>query len=242
MFCFHGYGLDGSSFAFLEPVLGHEYTLICIDLPFHGSTIWQEGLLMATEDLLDIMQQVHPCQGKAFSLLGYSMGGRVALHVLQAVPAQIKKVVLIAPDGLRHNFWQQLATQYAAGRRLFHYTMLHPNWLFGLINFAARIKLLNKSIAKFAQNHINNPEERKALYKRWLTMRDFSTNTHLLKQLIERYKIPVNMLFGQFDRVIPSKAGLAFKGTSNLTTIKEIPAGHQLLKEQYAADIAGLFS
>ena len=42
LFCFHGYGEDGNSFAFLEKKLGLAYTLYAIDFPVHGKTQWNE--------------------------------------------------------------------------------------------------------------------------------------------------------------------------------------------------------
>ena len=44
LFCLHGYGETGAGFAFLETALGDEYTILAIDMPFHGGTDWKEGL------------------------------------------------------------------------------------------------------------------------------------------------------------------------------------------------------
>src|SRR5215471_4700424 len=78
LFCFHGFGEDGKSFEIFENVLGNDYTLAAIDLPFHGNTQWNEGLLFAPEDLLNIIgiiqesnSQINP-QSK-LSLLGFSL-------------------------------------------------------------------------------------------------------------------------------------------------------------------------
>ena len=48
--CFHGYGEDAQRFASLRPATGERFTLLAIDLPFHGRTQWREGLrLLARE-------------------------------------------------------------------------------------------------------------------------------------------------------------------------------------------------
>src|SRR3954447_11643906 len=100
LFCFHGYGEDGSSFVFLKKSLGSEYILIAMDLPFHGKTEWNEGLLISAEDLINIISeiiaQINTSEKKdKFSLLGFSLGGRVALHLLQTIPSQIERAVLV---------------------------------------------------------------------------------------------------------------------------------------------------
>src|SRR3569833_2382128 len=76
VFCFHGYGEQAESFAFLESSLGKTHTLIAIDMPFHGETQWLEGLLFSPAHLVAIFQYilaVSPVFIKpVFSLLVYS--------------------------------------------------------------------------------------------------------------------------------------------------------------------------
>src|SRR6185295_514490 len=72
--CFHGYGESEASFHFLENHIPPEYTIIAIDLPFHGKTNWQEGLTFWVADLLAIVEALRTKHGKRdsrFTLLGY---------------------------------------------------------------------------------------------------------------------------------------------------------------------------
>src|ERR1700741_969757 len=111
VFCLHGYGETTDSFKFLESGLPGSFQLIAIDLPFHGNTDWKEGLNFSIFDLVEIIDgilQQQKIEGQQFSLIGYSMGGRVALHLIQQIPERIKKVVLLAPDGMKVNFWYWL--------------------------------------------------------------------------------------------------------------------------------------
>ena len=240
LFCFHGYGLTGKSFAVLQPVLGTDFTFICIDFPFHGDTDWQEGLFFSVEDLWDIMTTLNPKPEIPFSLMGYSMGGRISMCLLQAFPKQIRQMALVAPDGLKLNWWQELATHTIIGNHLFRYTMRCPEWLFAVIPMAGKLGLISKSIEKFAEGHINDARARQLLYQRWCAMRAYKPRLGLLRTLINQYKIPVNLLFGEFDKIITTSQGLAFKKNEPLITVKEIRCGHQLLKDKYASDVAGL--
>ena len=238
VFCFHGYGLTGESFSVLNPYLEAEYTLICIDLPFHGTTNWQEVRSFADETLWEILQQINPKPEATFSLMGYSMGGRIALHLLQKYPQQIKQVALVAPDGLKFNWWQEIATHTVVGNQLFSYTMCHPGWLFALIKIVSFLKIINKPIEVFTLLYINEAHERQMLYKRWGAMKDFKPRLNKLRKLINRYKIPVNLLFGAYDKVITTSQGLAFKKNESLITVKELKCGHQIIKEKYAEEVA----
>jgi len=108
LICFHGYGESKEAFYFLEPHLQGRYGMLCIDLPFHGATIWNEGTDFSVDNLLEIISMIcarHFSSNESLCLLGYSMGGRIALSLLPALSQQAKKVVLIAPDGLKLNFW-----------------------------------------------------------------------------------------------------------------------------------------
>src|SRR5690348_3524526 len=83
--CFHGYGESEKGFHFLEEYLPTGYMLIAIDLPLHGQTEWNEGLDFSPTDLLTITESIlNDCSVyQPITLLAYSMGGRMALQILQ---------------------------------------------------------------------------------------------------------------------------------------------------------------
>lgn len=241
LFCFHGYGEHAASFLFLESFLSKEFTCFALDFPFHGSTDWKEDLLFSSADLINIINLISTPDQK-ISLLGYSMGGRVTLQLLQIIPDRIEQLILIAPDGLHNNIWHKLSTQTSIGNKLFHYTMHQPNWMFELMKIFYSAGIINKSIYNFVHYYLDDPSSRLLLYKRWTTMRKFHPSLPLLKKIIPEKKISVKMMFGKYDRVIITKRGLAFqKNIAEWIIVKEIEAGHQLLRPKYAADIAALF-
>lgn len=242
LLCFHGYGEMAGSFLFLEESLGKEYTLIAIDFPFHGETVWQGGLLFTGEDLLKLIDLIHPIRNQKINILAYSMGGRVALYLMQIIPERLGKIVLVAPDGLHNNIWHWLSTQTYIGNKLFAFTMYHPAWLFSLMKVFYKLGLLNKSIFNFVHYYLDNKQSRILLYERWTTMRKFNPKLQLLKSVIIKNRLPLSLLFGKYDRIILSRQGYIFqKNIVAFVTIKELDAGHQLLKEKYADDITSFF-
>lgn len=238
VFCFHGYGEDGESFKIFEEPLGDMFTLIAIDLPFHGKTVWEDGLLFEPTDLITIINLIKP-ENQYMHLLGYSMGGRVALQLLQVIPEQITKLVLVAPDGLHKNKWQWLSTETLIGNRLFAYCMHQPVGLLGLINMAAKLGLFKKNMLKFMHYYLDDAAQRSILYRCWTTMRKFRPDTAVLKKIILRLQTRIYLLFGKYDRVILSKHGFTFsRQTSGLVQVTEIEAGHQLLQKKHVALIS----
>jgi pimeloyl-ACP methyl ester carboxylesterase len=239
LFFLHGYGENGSSFELLEKHLGTDYTIYAIDFPFHGETQWNEQEAFTVDDLLFVFHSINSKEDVPFSMLAYSMGGRAAMHFLQQGSEKIERVVLVAPDGMHINFWYWLATQTSAGNKLFHVTMNNPRWFFQFLDTAGKLRILNKSIIKFVHYFLDNKEERILLYRRWTVMRKFKPDLNYIRKICSENNILLYLVFGSYDRIILSKRANALKHEKNIQ-IKIIEAGHQLLKEKYAAEIAAL--
>ena len=248
--CFHGYGEDASMFGFLDKHAGNQYTFCSIDLPFHGKTEWNDGMNFTHSDLKQIIGNIisndnikpHPHNSVGtnpkLSLIGFSLGGRIALSLYQAIPEKIEKMVLLAPDGLKINFWYWLATQTRPGNKFFAFTMKKPGWFFGLLKVLNKLKLVNASIFKFVNYYIGDAEVRRLLYTRWTTLRKLKSDISRIKHYIRENKTPVRLIYGKHDRIILSSIGKKFKtGIEEHCTLTVIHSGHQVLHEKHAEDI-----
>ncbi len=246
LFCFHGYGRDSYTFSFLDRLLGTRYTVIAIDLPFHGNTKWDKELTFQPDYLIQVMQQIRSSLKKEkekFSLMGFSMGGRIAMHLTQILYKHIERLILIAPDGLKFNFWNYIGTQTWAGNKLLKHTIDNPNWFLKGLNFAEKTKLLNKSISSFVHYYMDNSEQRLTLYLRWTTMRMFKPNLSKLKRLVNKQRLKIRMMFGKYDNIIPLEGGQKFfTGIEENAQLKVVDLGHHLLNEGNAPRIAELFN
>jgi len=243
--CFHGYGEDGNSYAFLEKYAGAEFTFIAIDLPFHGKTEWKEGLNFSPNDLFEIIKNVQSKEihrlatsNSRLALMGFSLGGRIALSYYERIPSSIDKIVLLAPDGLKVNFWYWLSTQTWLGNKFFSFTMKRPGWFFGLLRILNKLKLVNASIFKFVNYYIGDREVRQKLYQRWTGLRKLKPHISDIKKLIQKNKTKLRLLYGRHDRIIRSSVADRFrKGIEEETEISIIECGHQVLHEKHVQDI-----
>lgn len=237
LFAFHGYGESGESFGFLEGALGSDFTIVAIDLPFHGASVWQEGLSLAPRDLLEVMSSIAdrlPGKEDGWWLMGYSMGGRVALQLLELAPARIRRMVLLATDGLQMNFWYWLATQTMAGNALFRWTMKRPAWLFFLLKTGHVLRVVNPSIYKFTAHYVDDARIREKLYARWTTMRGFRPDLAAVGRFIRQYEIPMRLLYGSYDRIIRWERGERFRRpNAPYCELTLLQAGHQLLQAKF---------
>jgi len=86
LFAFHGFGNHCSDFKILEPSLGKKYKIISFNLPYHGNSSIDESVFnksISKNELKELMFQFllrhHVTR---FSLMGYSLGGKIALQVI----------------------------------------------------------------------------------------------------------------------------------------------------------------
>jgi 2-succinyl-6-hydroxy-2,4-cyclohexadiene-1-carboxylate synthase len=87
----HGFTHTGASWAPVIRTLGERYSAVAPDIRGHGSASMREPVNVegVIDDLLRIVHDQH------FTLVGYSMGGRIALHVALALGGRVDRLVLI---------------------------------------------------------------------------------------------------------------------------------------------------
>lgn len=92
----HGFTNTGASWQPVIGAVGERYRAIAPDIRGHGSAA------KATPVTLEaVTQDIAALPADHFSLAGYSMGGRIALHVALAIPERVDRLTLIgASPGL----------------------------------------------------------------------------------------------------------------------------------------------
>jgi pimeloyl-ACP methyl ester carboxylesterase len=247
--CFHGYAENATTYKFLEKYTASQFTFYAIDLPFHGNTQWHDGLNFTHTDLQQIIHDIllenntrlgadAPEPVARLTVIGFSLGGRIALSLYQAWPEIIERLVLIAPDGFKVNFWYWLATRTWAGNHLFHFTMKYPGWFFVFLRMLNKFGFVNASVFKFVNYYIGNKNARLELFQRWTSLRRLKPNLKRIKSCIRQHKTKVRLIYGQHDRIIlPVRTEQFREGIESYCTFTLLDSGHQLLHEKHAAEI-----
>jgi len=244
--CLHGYGESALSFRSLIEHLPAEFLLVAIDLPLHGTTHWNEKKHFKVEDLYLILNKIFEVlniKQQHFILAGYSMGGRIAMSLLQYIPERISKLILLAPDGLKVNFWYWLFTQTHAGNRIFRFAMNNPGGLLRLLQILNHLKMANKSVIKFVCTYIEDEKMRNQIFNRLTCMREFKPDLNKIRTIIHQKQLPVRMLYGQYDQMILIKRADKFRlGMESLCKLAVINTGHQVLQQKYGCKIIELMT
>ena len=86
----HGFTHTGASWDPARCELGERYRALAPDLPGHGAASTWEPITLER-----VIADLGSLAEGRFTLAGYSMGGRLALHVALAEPARVERLVLI---------------------------------------------------------------------------------------------------------------------------------------------------
>jgi pimeloyl-[acyl-carrier protein] methyl ester esterase len=117
----HGWGLNVRVWDGLVGDLRDRYRMIAVDLPGHGKSAWNAGRGTPAEQAW-LLHSTLASVSNRYSLLGWSLGGQIALDLAAAMPSQIDRLVLVAatprfaqspdwPYGMQPAVITKLATQ-----------------------------------------------------------------------------------------------------------------------------------
>ena len=101
----HGFAMHGGLFAPLLPALTERYRVHVVDLPGHGWSPAIDGADIAM--VADAIDDALAAVGPSLTVLGWSLGGQVALQWARARPRRIRRLVLVAttPSFVARNDW-----------------------------------------------------------------------------------------------------------------------------------------
>ncbi len=163
----HGWGLNGAVWQNIRDELAEHFTLHLIDLPGHG----QSANVKATtlDEMSDAIYDVLPAKT---NLLGWSLGGQVAMKFALRHPQKIDKLILVAttpqfvtsndwPHGMKPgvltDFASRLITNYAATIKNFlALQALQPAHTGQPDNIRRTIQLLQTALLARGAPNLNN--------------------------------------------------------------------------------------
>ena len=234
LFAFHGFGRTGADFSVFEQALSDLCTIHAFDLSFHGDS--SSPSERATDpfepnELRDFFAAFADQLGaKKIILIGYSLGGRIALSLLETMPERISHAILIAPDGLRTKPWYRALASSAWGRARYAHFIDHPSRVLGIVHTLHSLRLLTVKMHRFIIGQSDTREKRKLLHDVWLSFRHIEPDLNKVAANARNHLLPITLVFGAKDSVInPALADrLQPKAPDRISTVV-LDAGHQLL-------------
>lgn len=231
LLCFSGFGRSAKEFDMWSKTLGTRYTLITID----HVTEWQSEnrstppaiskakWIAAVNDLLNELN------AKRFSVLGYSLGGRVAIWTTALFLDRIDTVYLLAPDGLNMSGWYNFSVKTWLGRQLLSHYRYRPGLVKAIGNFGLKVGLISEKQHRLFSYNADSDPLRSHLFTQWLAYRTMELNIETWLKDLRLHRIQLVLVMGQFDGIIPAKWGAKIARSYKEVDFHTISTGHNLL-------------
>jgi pyruvate dehydrogenase E2 component (dihydrolipoamide acetyltransferase) len=221
----HGYGGDLNNWMFNQEELASSHTTYAIDFPGHGGSTKEVGngdagrLAQAVTAFMDAKDI------KKAHLVGHSMGGAVALHLALPQPARVASVTAVAPGGLGPEINMDYINGFIAEKRA---KKLRPV-LEMLVHDPALIsKDMVEDVLKFKR--LDGVDAALA------GLRDGcfpgGKQVAILRDQLNKLEVPVRMIFGKADQIIPAAHAEGLPGSVEVTVFDD--AGHMPHMEKAA--------
>jgi pimeloyl-ACP methyl ester carboxylesterase len=130
------------------------------------------------------------------------MGGKFALATLEGFPGRINDLVLIAPDGIKTNFWYNLATLPGWTEKLFRKMIVSPAYFKRIAYTLRRLRVVDKGLVRFAENQMDTRQKRIRVYYTWIIFKELTFQMEQIARLINKNSIRTQLFLGKYDRII----------------------------------------
>jgi len=236
LLAFHGYGQSSAYYLPMERALGQDYTIYAFDLFFHGgSSLHKQNMPLSKELLVSFVRHfLDKHQIDRFSLMGFSMGGKFALTLVERMPKRIEELFLIAPDGIKTSFWYNIATYPGWLQQLFKRTVLKPAPFFKLLQVLHKYNVVHKSLIRFAHFQMDSTPKRLRIYRSWISFRELNFDIRHIVSLLNKHQVPVTMFLGEYDQIISPKRVGVFVEALDKGELVLLKTGHSYLLQDVA--------
>jgi pimeloyl-[acyl-carrier protein] methyl ester esterase len=203
----HGWGLNLRVWDGLVQDLSDRFRMITVDLPGHGRSPWIAGQGTPAEQAWLIHETLASVSNR-YALLGWSLGGHIALDLAAAMPGQIERLILVAttpkftaapdwphgkPPEMLEKMQAQLRTDYAATVRDFLELQVR-----GSAGAEGVLERLRNAL------FVHGGAQPQALE---IGLRILATSD--LRATLPHVTTPTLCIAGQYDRIVPPSASRA---------------------------------
>lgn len=226
----HGFGSSLQAWDDWTVKLEQKYRVIRLDLPGFGLTGASPDHDYSEEKDLAILTHFADKLGlDKFSVIGHSMGGKMAWSLAAAQPDRVQALVLMAPDGFPET--KDIGTKpYEVPAIMGVIQYFLPKYLVrkSIEPAFANSAALNEALVNRYFDMLRAPGVRGAILDR-SNQTIYSDPVPRLKAI----KAPTLLIWGEQDRMIPSSNAQSYAGVLlNSTTVLVPQLGHLLQEEQ----------
>lgn len=222
LFAFHDFGQHADVFLPLERELGHKYTIIAIEIPGLGHSVWQQKQVDKLALVTIIERLKLEFKVEKFDLLAIGFGSLYALSLIEQRSEWIEKVVLFAPDGLRRSSWQSAATRHFLAKGKIKAAIADPakaeQKLKGLINWG----IIKKEWTVPLTNYIKDETARNAWNQVFPLHYKLVPEIQKVRWNVKKNKLEVHIYCPEMALVL-KKDAFKFAKKQDFTSVQLLP-------------------
>jgi len=201
----HGFGADLNSWRPLVQALGSNRPVFALDLPGHGGSEFNN-----ISSIADIAEQIAAtlaaAQISSAHVIGHSLGAAAATLAAETAQCEIKSLLLLSPAGLG----PEINAAFLEGYCRAHSEDSLAAWMKLLVADPSVLSpaLIRATAQSRAQGHV-------AVTQKKISNCVFpdGTQTASILAVLERLSMPVRVVFGTQDKIIPIHHTLALPGS-----------------------------
>lgn len=242
LLAFHGFGQNHAAFDVLPEKWAAEFTIITFELPFHGASNWPTENMAITRQYWKELLESFLNENKiaSFSLIGFSIGAKLALASLEAFPDSTRELFLLAPDGIEKNFWYTFATHPMVAPICFRPLIKRPKVFSGVLKISQKLGMIDAKTARFVQSQMNTEEKRKRVYSTWMCFRSLRFDRGRIASVVNSKNIRLWLVVAKNDPIIHSQSIEKLAGRINSAHFVRVDASHSNLIEAGAKELTNI--
>jgi pimeloyl-ACP methyl ester carboxylesterase len=249
---FHGFDRNSQEMENFKVFYPESTAMLSINLLHHGESKPQpplninhalspHTLLHAIEKFIETEIGADNPRNLELELLGYSMGSRIALTLLQYYPQRFKRIIVLAPDGLKKSLLYKFVVHTRLGKACWSLIDRFPRTNRRIIYGLYRAGLISGHKYHFGRFHTDNSEIRQRVAYGWAGHKRFWPEEKKLVEILKSDEsIKAHFVFGDRDKIIPYKWSASLrdqlKGVGN-AKFHLIESGHVMRHKETVEEI-----
>jgi pyruvate dehydrogenase E2 component (dihydrolipoamide acetyltransferase) len=227
----HGFGGHHGDWTDIQPDLARDRLVLAYDLPGHGRSRDVAGAGSAGASAKAILADLEARHIPRFHLAGFSMGGAIAVLTALRAPQAVASLTLLAPGGFGPEINAPLLRRFAEatsadGLRVCLDEMSAPGF-----------STLTRDVAGLAAVRFV-PGMRDRMLEVVAAITKGGTQGEIPRDMMAGLKIPVSVVWGTADPVLPYTQSAELPGSWALQTLPGV--GHMMLTESRKAVTAAI--
>lgn len=234
---FHGFGHNKEELDWLIEHFSTPTTLIVIDVPGHGeSKIFKERRnkpKISIEEWRELIQEIlSKYNASRFHLIGYSLGGRMAMVTAQAFIGRVESLFLFSPDGIKKTYIYRFANETALGGWTLKKVLANPDIAVKIVEIIGKLRFVPAPRVKFVKYQLEDNSRVSKVHTVWTSLSALWPNISQIFFRADTAK-KIVVVFGERDPIIPAAfSKYIISNAQSHVHVEIAPLGHRTLKKE----------